>query len=314
MSKQVFHITTGDIDGIGLEVSLKAIKKIQAKIKSESLIIWMHQSQKKVLLQFLNTNSVLKKKSALINSLDEVDQSANFNFLLSRDNTPAHWFIDAVKNCLATKASVITAPLSKTQIKSEGLTDIGHTEILKRLTKNDDLKMCFFGKYFSVILYSDHVPIHKVKVEKAPFLKFLDSSKRLHDSFKNKKSAFQILGLNPHAGDSGIIGDEDQEILSWANQIIKLDKLVPADSAFVNFKSFKNNPTYVSFYHDQGLIPFKMAHGFAGFHYTMGLPFIRTSVDHGTAKEIFNKNKANPESMSDAILAALTLAKKRSSL
>lgn len=314
MSTDIFHITTGDIDGIGLEVSLKSIKKIQAQVKNKSLVIWMHQSQKKLLQKFLNHNSIIKKNSKLVNSFSEISIESKFNFVLNEKNEPAHWFISASMDCIQNNSSIITAPLSKTQIISEGLKDVGHTEILKRLTKTDNLKMCFFGKYFSMILYTDHIPINKIRIDENVFISFLDSCYKLHKKFKSKKSQIYVLGLNPHAGDSGIIGTEDKLIFDCSNKVFKTEKVLPADSAFVNFKNFKNNPTFISCYHDQGLIPFKMAHGFNGFHYTMGLPFIRTSVDHGTAKDIFNKNKANANSMTDAILAAFRLTKDRSFL
>ncbi len=311
MSKS-YHITTGDIDGIGLEISLKALKKVSPKIKKENFFIWCHYSQKKIVLSFLKKHSSLNKSSQFINNFSVSKTFLKFNFILNSDNTPAHWFTEAVKDCILNKSSVITAPLSKTQIKAEGLNDVGHTEILKRMTDTTNLKMCFFGKYFSIILFTDHIPINKIKITEVPFVKFLKSCKQLHFKFKNKKSNIHVLGLNPHAGDSGIIGNEDASILRWARSILDVEKLIPADSAFVNFKKFKHSPTFISLYHDQGLIPFKMAHGYNGYHYTMGLPFVRTSVDHGTAKDIFGKNSADFQSMTDAILAAIKLSKNKS--
>jgi 4-hydroxythreonine-4-phosphate dehydrogenase len=118
-----------------------------------------------------------------------------------------------------------------------------------------------------------------------------------------------IVGVNPHAGEQGLLGDEE----ALLRQLLGADvrgPLVP-DAAFLpaNWGLYS---VYVCPYHDQGLIPFKLVHGFdSGVHMTLGLPFIRTSVDHGTAKDIFGKNKARAGSMKDAITTAIRLAKEK---
>jgi 4-hydroxy-L-threonine phosphate dehydrogenase PdxA len=207
------------------------------------------------------------------------------------------------------KEAIITAPLSKTQIRDEGFSEIGHTEILKKLTGINELNMAFVGKYFSMVLYTDHIPISSLRLELKSFEKFVSRSIKFYHSLRSTKPEIRVLGFNPHAGDQGLIGKEDQQILKLMNKKHGISKLWPADSAFINYKKFKNKPLFLSSYHDQGLIPFKMAHGFTGYHHTLGLPFIRTSVDHGTAKEIFNKNLADPKSMIDAIVGAIKLKK-----
>ena len=124
-----------------------------------------------------------------------------------------------------------------------------------------------------------------------------------------------LVGLNPHAGEKGLIGKfESENLKPVLTQIKKKHSvegpLVP-DAAFFD-DNWKKYSTYVCLYHDQGLIPFKMVHGQdSGVHLTLGLPFIRTSVDHGTAKNIFGKNKANPNSMIEAVDWAIKLAKRK---
>jgi 4-hydroxy-L-threonine phosphate dehydrogenase PdxA len=118
-----------------------------------------------------------------------------------------------------------------------------------------------------------------------------------------------LLGLNPHAGEKGIIGSEEGQVFSHALSSVRAAGMkvfgpLSPDAAFMK-ENWKQYSLYVCCYHDQGLIPFKMIHGQDdGVHVTVGLPFIRTSVDHGTAKDIFGKNRANPQSM----LAAIKLA------
>ncbi len=306
-----FHITTGDLDGIGLEVTLKSLIAIVNKSSQCNFIIWIHSSQQNEVQVFLKKYSNLSSKSRFITLSDLKEKKlSKFNFLVHPDKTPAHWFKIVSNLCLTSKDSVITGPLSKTQIQSEGINLIGHTEILKLVTKKNDLNMAFVGKYFSMILFTGHIPIYKVKYNSVKFKKFLNLSLNFHKTTKNQKSKFNILGLNPHAGDNGLIGLDDIKILKDVKKVFGIDSLLPADSAFINYKKLKNNPTYVSFYHDQGLIPFKMAHGFTGYHFTLGLPFVRTSVDHGTAKELFQLNKADPTSMIDAIIGAINLKKR----
>lgn len=303
----IFHITTGDTDGIGLEVTLKALPQVLNKTSRSKFIIWVHSSQKKKIVSFLSKNNQVHSHSLFLENLNSNLELKKYNFLINKKETPATWFVNAVRRCLEKNENIITGPLSKTQIKNEGFNAIGHTEILKSLTGCKNLNMAFVGKYFSMILYTGHIPISKVQVDKKSFLDFMKTAYKFHCNFKSKKSDLLVLGLNPHAGDSGLIGKEDQEILKLVKDNFNINKLLPADSAFINYKSFKLNPTFISLYHDQGLIPFKMAHGFTGYHFTLGLPFVRTSVDHGTAKDIFNTNKANPHSMIDAILGAIKL-------
>ncbi len=305
----IFHITTGDTDGIGLEVTLKSLIPVLETSSRCKFIIWVHKSQVPEIKKFLSLNKELRAYSEfLMNYGQKTSKLSKFNFLVNTNAQPAHWFSECIKLCVQLGDSIITAPLSKTQIKKEGFDEIGHTDILKSKTKSKELYMAFVGNYFSMILYSGHVPVYKVNYHKTSFLNFLNKALDFHRKHKNKKSDFLILGLNPHAGDEGIIGKDDEKIAKLATKY-GLKKPLAADSAFVDYRNFKNDPTFISLYHDQGLIPFKMAHGFSGFHFTLGLPFVRTSVDHGTGKDIYGKNKAEPTSMIDAIQGAINLKK-----
>ena len=175
--------------------------------------------------------------------------------------------------------------------------------------------MGFIGKKFNVVLATGHCPTETVetKLQSVNMAKFfelcLESRKLLKPSLRNKPLG--VLGLNPHSGDNGIIGKYEIETLQPL--LRKFSKkevhgpLIP-DVAF-SPKNWNKYSFFVALYHDQGLIPFKMIHGFQGVHITLGLPIKRCSVDHGTAKDIFGKNIANPSSMSDAIKFGIKLAK-----
>src|SRR5690606_11481796 len=180
-------------------------------------------------------------------------------------------------------------------------------------THSEFLFQTYLGSYFNLLLVTDHIPLSEVP-QSVVTSKRLPSALRmaldLHKKFKMKKK-IAVLGLNPHAGEDGLIGHEDEFV---GRQIDHLDPNrkwfvgpIPADSAFTD-ANFKKFGLYVALYHDQGLIPFKALHGFKeGVHLTSGIPFVRTSVDHGTAKSIFGKGMAEPGSMIHALKTAMIL-------
>jgi 4-hydroxythreonine-4-phosphate dehydrogenase len=231
---------------------------------------------------------------------------------------PALWVEEAALACRNKKFSgLITGPLSKTSIAAAGLKDIGHTEILSRVCAVRDLFMGFMGKKFCVVLVTGHEPLASAATSFSAdkLTKALHAARRLRSLLPVTKSQrpLAIVGLNPHAGEHGLLGHEE----SWMKTLIEslsseigeiAGPLVP-DAAFLpqNWQSYS---VYLCPYHDQGLIPFKMVHGFrGGVHLTLGLPFVRTSVDHGTAKDLYGKNKAESGSMKDAIQTAMRLCK-----
>jgi 4-hydroxythreonine-4-phosphate dehydrogenase len=174
--------------------------------------------------------------------------------------------------------------------------------------------MGFVGKSFNVVLATGHIPVSHISqaVNEPALLGALNAAKQMQSLLPKSqgKRPIALLGLNPHSGDGGLIGKEEVELFPRVLEGAKslgievLGPLVP-DAAF-NEKNWRRFSTYVACYHDQGLIPFKTVHGFnSGVHLTLGLPIKRTSVDHGTAKDIFGKNIANPNSMIEAIRWAI---------
>jgi 4-hydroxythreonine-4-phosphate dehydrogenase len=169
--------------------------------------------------------------------------------------------------------------------------------------------MAFIGNHFNVLLATDHVALSKVEKSliRSDLKSALSASLALKDLLKSKKP-IGLLGLNPHAGERGIIGHFELKYLKNLSNKNFNGPLVP-DAAFLK-KNWSKYCVYLCLYHDQGLIPFKMQHGQdSGVHITMGLPFVRTSVDHGTAIDIYNQDLANPQSMRDAILLNLKLTR-----
>lgn len=236
---------------------------------------------------------------------------------IASSDLPAHWVEQSARACLKGDFSaLVTAPLSKTAICDAGLKDIGHTEILARLSGEKNLFMGFWGQNFCVVLATGHLPLEQalrqLSVKKLGLA--IEAANQLRQLLPRAraKRPLALVGINPHAGEEGLIGRQEIAQLKLLKRLAPRFKiigpLVP-DVAFLP-PNWKKHSVYICPYHDQGLIPFKLVHGFnSGVHLTLGLPFVRTSVDHGTAKDIFGKNKAQYGSMKDAILAAIQLCK-----
>lgn len=314
-------ITSGDTDGIGLEVTFKALAKLPKNLfKNFVFYIYIHPKSQAVYVRKLKSNfrHIEISDSDLLNmdtSLSsEVDPKIEIVLIYSK-RSPADWIFDAGKLCLEKKFSaLVTAPLSKTLIQGSGYKEIGHTEILSTVSKSKNLYMLFLGHKFNVVLLTGHQPLQQVSKS---LLQFKDKnfSKNLlqvrsNFALKQQSKPFALLGLNPHAGESGIIGAKEEAYLAkfFKSQALPFRGPLVPDVAFQP-KFWRDYSLYIALYHDQGLIPFKLVHGQdSGVHITMGLPFVRTSVDHGTAKDLFGKNVANPNSMLDALLWATKLA------
>lgn len=316
-SKVRILITTGDTDGIGWEVTAKALASV-GSCPGVQFVFYRHlQSPNLRALDLL-----LKKKFKLqvVNSLLNA-MAAPFApktlIEVRSSRSPAHWVEEATTACMhGSFQALVTAPLSKTSILDAGLKDIGHTEILSRLTGQNDLFMGFLGSQFSVVLATGHRPLARAITELSPsrLTRAIAAAEQLRLILPPRRAALPLalVGLNPHAGEQGLIGKDEiwfaKLVRDLSTSINIVGPLVP-DSAFLP-QNWKHHSVYICPYHDQGLIPFKMVHGFeSGVHLTLGLPFVRTSVDHGTAKDLFEKNKAKHGSMKDALQVAIRLTK-----
>lgn len=307
-------VTTGDPDGIGWEVTAKALNALGPQ-KGVQFIVFRNPSasQSRTLPKIKSSFRTLS-----VSSLDEAAKKpADFKtLLLVEAATPAPlWVEEAARACLKGYfQALVTAPLSKTSIIEAGLKDIGHTEILSRVCGGADLFMGFLGPKFNVLLASGHAPLRQAVESLNPerMKKALMAARQMREllSPTRRKFPLALVGVNPHAGEQGLLGEEEK----WMRKLIGPDvqgPLVP-DAAFLP-ANWKRYSVYVCPYHDQGLIPFKMIHGFQhGVHLTLGLPFVRTSVDHGTAKEIFGQGRADAGSMKDALTMAIRLVKENS--
>lgn len=312
-------VTTGDVDGIGLEITYKALFQLPKRFfKKNIFYIYTHASSEKKFIKKLKQDfDYIAVLDDDYNSTDitQVSPSPQTEIVLIESaSSPADWVFQVAELCKKKFFSaMITAPLSKTLIKNSGYREVGHTEILKRVVDGKNLYMFFVGRKFSVVLLTGHIPLSQASKELLDFkdkdlISELLKIRNLLPLHK-RNLPFAWLGFNPHAGEEGILGGAEERFLSklfHSQKFLCSGPLVP-DVAFQK-ANWHRYSIYISLYHDQGLIPFKLVHGQdSGVHITLGLPFVRTSVDHGTAKDIFGKNMANANSMIEAIHWAVKL-------
>lgn len=201
------------------------------------------------------------------------------------------------------EAFLVTAPISKDACVMAGSTFHGHTEMLASWAKSASFMMLFVSRVMKGGLLTIHVPLKEVSRLLTPRLienKLQVVYQSLKKDFNILNPRIALLGVNPHAGEEGLLGDEELKLFAAPKEKYGLYGPYPAD-AFFAARSYKNFDFVLSPYHDQLLIPFKMLSWKDGVNYTAGLPFVRTSPDHGAAYDIAGKGKANAESMLSAI-------------
>ena len=320
-------ISIGDLNGIGSEVVLKTFEDsrmldfctpvIFASVKILSFLK-KHYKSTTNLHGIDKTSQILDGK---INVLNVWKEAVNINFGQEDEKVGEYAIKSLTSAAKALKNNeidvLVTAPINKSSIQSEKFKFPGHTDYLNQELEGNSL-MFMITEDLKVGLLTDHVAIKDIADTITPELieqKINTIYHTLKQDFGISKPKIAILGINPHSGDNGVIGKEDEEILKpTIRKINESGKLVygpyAADSFFGsnNYKSFD---AIVASYHDQGLIPFKTLSFGKGVNYTAGLNKIRTSPDHGTAFEIAGKNQADNSSFKEAVFAALKIYKSR---
>lgn len=212
---------------------------------------------------------------------------------------------------------LVTAPINKSNVQSESFNFPGHTDYLAKELEGDSL-MLMISNQLKVGLLTDHVAVKDVPSTITRELidkKIKIVHKTLIEDFGIIKPKIAVLGINPHTGDNGVIGNEDDTVLRPALDNIRNNGKVVmgpyAADSFFGSGNYKNFDAIIASYHDQGLIPFKTLAFGSGVNYTAGLNKIRTSPDHGTAYDVAGKNTANADSFKEAVFQAIQIYKKR---
>ena len=319
----------GDLNGIGGELILKIIKE-RNLLKSFTPIIYASakvinflNNHFKYLINFNEINHVEQALPYEINVLNVWTEDIEIKFGEPTKESGKYAVLSlqsSVKDLRLNLIDVlVTLPINKHNIQSNKFNFPGHTDYISNELKGESL-MFMVSKELKVGLLTDHVPINKVSslINESLIYKkinIINNSLRMDFGISNPKVA--VLGLNPHTGDNGVIGTEDDTIIRPAiDNLKKSGNLIfgpySADS-FFGSKQYQNYDAIVASYHDQGLIPFKTLTFGEGVNFTAGLDRIRTSPDHGTAYEIAGKGIANPKSFEEAILTAIMIYRNRES-
>lgn len=321
MRKPLIAITMGDPGGIGPEITLKAVHALKGKARFLLIgkkEVFNRAGRKPISFPVIRKISDPDKLGGLT-LLDLPNISGQFHpGRLSKTNGRLAYLSLKTGAALAKKGMVsalVTVPLSKAAVRLHSKRFEDQTEFLRSFTRTKRYAMSFIKDKSCVTLVTTHIPIKKVAarlkrkdiVEKTMLtVEFLKKARHI----RNPKIA--VLGLNPHAGEGGFLGREEESIIKPAVRDLKKLGIhaagpLPADSAFYSWKNKKFDAA-IAMYHDQGLAPFKMLYFHDGVHITLGLPFIRTSPDHGTAFDLAYRGKANANAMREAVLAAVRFA------
>jgi 4-hydroxythreonine-4-phosphate dehydrogenase len=325
----ILGITHGDINGISYEVIMKALADNRILDGCTPVVYGSPKvaayHRKALDLENFSFNTIrlvdeaLAKKANMLNCIDdnarvELGKSTTYAGEASLQALEA-----VVKDMLEHKVDVVvTGPINKANIKSEKFNFNGHTEFFETCFKSDGVLMLMVNESMRIGVVTTHVPLSKVNeyiTRDAVMHKLKILNQSLLRDFAIRGPRIAVLGLNPHAGENGLIGDEeDREIIpaisDARNEGILAFGPFPADG-FFGAGTFTKYDAILAMYHDQGLIPFKALSSGSGVNYTAGLSIVRTSPAHGTAYDIAGKNEASPDAFRKAIYLACDIFRNR---
>ncbi len=327
----IIGISIGDYNGIGPEVIVKALNSTEL-LKSAIFVIYgssflLNNIKKQLQANEFNFQKIKSVNEATDKQINIINiTEAELNIDLGVVTSEAGLFaINSLKNAVNDLKqnklhALVTAPINKANVQSSDFNYAGHTDYLAAEfgISTSKYAMMLVSDELKVSLLTEHISIQKVSehlTEKHIIEKIVVINNTLKSDFLIQKPRIAVLGLNPHAGDQGVIGKEELQIINPA--IVKLNEqgvlcmgAYSADGFFAN-KMYKKFDCVVASYHDQGLIPFKSISFNEGVNYTGGLPIIRTSPDHGTAYDIAPKYVADENSFRQAVYTAIDAVKNR---
>ena len=320
-------ISIGDFNGIGIEIILKTFLDKRMLdfctpiLFGSTKLVSAYKKTMDINIPFNGVKHVDKAIHGKLNILNLWNDDIEINLGKPTESSGRHAFesLEAATNSLA-KGEIdvlVTAPINKDNIQSENFKFPGHTEYLESKLEGESL-MILMSNNLRIGLITGHIPVSKVSEAITPDLikkKVKILYKTLVQDFAISKPKIAILGLNPHCGDHGVIGDEDDKIIRpTITEIQDEGKLVygpcAADS-FFGSENYKNFDAILAMYHDQGLAPFKTLSFGDGVNFTAGLDKVRTSPDHGTAYDLAGKGEANINSFKEAVFSGIQIFKTR---
>jgi len=328
--KIIIGITHGDINGVGYEVILKTLADSRMLETFIPVIYGSHKvaayHRKNLDLQGFNLNvinsleEVNPKRVNIINCVDD-DIKVDLGVSTTDAGKAALAALERATEDLRSGGlqALVTAPINKKNIQSATFKFPGHTEYLEeKFGTGTPALMMLINDVMRVAVVTGHIPVSRISTELTEKLivdKLIVFNESLKKDFSIGRPRIAVLGLNPHAGDNGVIGDEEQTVIIPAMKKAESKGILcvgpyPSDGFFGsgNFDKFDG---VLAMYHDQGLIPFKTVSMDTGVNFTAGLSVIRTSPDHGTAYDIVGKNLASEESFRQALYLAYDIYQNR---
>lgn len=325
----IIGITHGDINGISYEVMLKALKE-HYEVSSYVPVIYGSPKVAAYYKKVYNLDSLLLTHIPNVDSIDY--ESINIINCVSNNikvdigkstQAAADAAYSALKAAVADAKNkkldaIITAPINKFNISQAGFNFKGHTDYLKHEFGADDVLMFMICDDVKIAVATEHVSLKEVSTIITTELilsKLRLMKKTLQRDFGIVQPRIAVLGLNPHCGDNGIIGDEDDKVVYPAIEIAQKENILAfgpfSADAFFGYERYEEFDAILAMYHDQGLIPFKILARGGGVNFTAGLPIIRTSPAHGTAYEIAGRNLASIKSMFETLNWTIKIVRNR---
>ncbi len=330
-AKPRIAITLGDPAGIGPEVTLRALQKLTKRTTAHFLVLGQAQ-----IFNSIAQRLGLKIRFKDAETLSAWTEQTEFIPCYLKGALPAKMIRGRSQTNLTRSAvrsielsvqlamervvdAVVTAPINKAGLKKAGFDIPGHTEFMAKLSGARQFEMMLIGGPLRVVLVTRHTPIKKVSsllTKEGVRDTILLTDRELRRSFGIAKPRIVVCGLNPHAGEDGTIGTEEISIVSPGAALARKASTAsitgPLSPDALFYHAYQGHyDAVVCMYHDQGLIPLKMISRGHGVNVTLGLPFVRTSPDHGTAYDIADQFVADSGSMEEAIRTAIHLAQKR---
>lgn len=322
-------ITHGDINGIGYEVIIKTlmephmVEMCTPIIYGSPKVAAYHRKALNIEnLSFNHIRHANEAHSKRINIINCIDDNVRVELGKSTREAGESSFNALDAACTDLEQGlidvIVTAPINKDNIQSEHFHFPGHTEYLAQRFKTNNYVMLMVSETMKMGVVTTHMPLSEVSkniTKEAILSKLRIISHALQQDFSITKPRIAVFGLNPHAGDNGLLGNEEIEIILPAIMQAKKEGIIalgpyPADG-FFGSEDYRKFDAILAMYHDQGLIPFKMASFEHGVNYTAGLPVVRTSPAHGTAYSIAGEDKASPVSFRQAMFLAVDIFKNR---
>lgn len=327
--KPIIGFSCGDLNGIGLEVIIKSLSDNRIQeictpviFASNKTVNFYRKSLPEGNFQFQSIKEISRLNPKMINLFNCWEEEVQIT-PGTLNQTGGHYArlsliaaTEALKN--GDIDALVTAPIHKNNIQAENFNYTGHTPFLRDFFKVPDVVMLMVADNMRIALLSEHVPLSEAAAQvtrEAIQGKVRILISALQRDYGIDKPKIAVLGLNPHAGDEGLVGREEIEIIQPAIRELKQSGLMvfgpyPADGFFARNQHAKFDAV-LAMYHDQGLIPFKSLALGEGVNYTGGLPVVRTSPDHGTAFDIAGQGKADHSSMVAAMFEAIDIINRR---